>query len=196
MLGPNGARLASSGDDVADAAARERFLTAYEEVHEAKESDGRAVLIIGKDEYPFPIPIVADAGAWRFDTAAGEEEILDRRIGQNELSAIQVLKAYVDAQHEYAEADRDGKGVQYAQRLLSSRGQAGRSLLADRRERAGKPVRTVDRRGARGGLSKAHQTALNPTTAICSGFSTRRARMQPAASGTMLSTDACLEAMA
>jgi hypothetical protein len=122
VLGPDGERLASSGDDVADAAARQRFLTAYEEVHEAKESDGRAVLIIGKDEYPFPIPIVADAGAWRFDTAAGEEEILDRRIGQNELSAIQVLKAYVDAQHEYAEADRDGKGVQYAQRLLSSEG--------------------------------------------------------------------------
>jgi hypothetical protein len=122
VLGPDGERLASSGDDVADAGARQRFLTAYEEVHEAKESDGRAVLIIGKDEYPFPIPIVADAGAWRFDTAAGEEEILDRRIGQNELSAIQVLKAYVDAQHEYAEADRDGKGVQYAQRLLSSEG--------------------------------------------------------------------------
>jgi hypothetical protein len=122
VLGPDGERLASSGDDVADAGARQRFLTAYEEVHEAKESDGRAVLIIGKDEYPFPIPIVADAGAWRFDTAAGEEEILDRRIGQNELSAIQVLKAYVEAQHEYAEADRDGKGVQYAQRLLSSEG--------------------------------------------------------------------------
>ena len=109
-------------DDVADAAARQRFLTAYDEAHEAKESDGRAVLIIGKDEYPFPIPIVADAGAWRFDTAAGAEEILDRRIGQNELSAIEVLKAYVDAQREYAEVDHDGKGVQYAQRLLSSEG--------------------------------------------------------------------------
>lgn len=122
VLGPEGEKLASSGDDVADAAARQRFLAAYDEAHEAKESDGRAILIIGKDEYPFPIPIVADAGAWRFDTEAGEEEILDRRIGQNELSAIQVLKAYVDAQREYAEADRDGKGVQYAQRLLSSEG--------------------------------------------------------------------------
>jgi hypothetical protein len=122
VLGPEGEKLASSGDDVADAAARQRFLTAYDEAHEAKESDGRAVLIIGKDEYPFPIPIVADAGAWRFDTAAGAEEILDRRIGQNELSAIEVLKAYVDAQREYAEVDHDGKGVQYAQRLLSSEG--------------------------------------------------------------------------
>ena len=122
VLGPDGERLASSGDGVADAAARQRFLTASEEAHEAMESDGRAVLIIGKDEYPFPIPIVREKGSWRFDTAAGEEEILDRRIGQNELAAIEVLKAYVDAQREYAEADRDGKGVQYAQRLLSSEG--------------------------------------------------------------------------
>jgi hypothetical protein len=122
VLGPEAEKLASSGDEVADAAARQRFLTAYEEVHEAKESDGRAVLVIGKDEYPFPIPIVEEKGSWRFDTAAGEEEILDRRIGQNELSAIEVLKAYVDAQREYAEVDHDGKGVQYAQRLLSSEG--------------------------------------------------------------------------
>ena len=122
VLGSEGEKLASSGDEVADEAARQRFVSAYDEAHEAKESDGRAVLIIGKDEYPFPIPIVQAKGGWRFDTAAGAEEILDRRIGQNELAAIEVLKAYVDAQREYAEADHDGKGVQYAQRLLSSEG--------------------------------------------------------------------------
>jgi hypothetical protein len=122
VLGSEGEKLASSGDDVADEAARQRFVSAYDEAHEAKESDGRVVLIIGKDEYPFPIPIVQEKGGWRFDTAAGAEEILDRRIGQNELAAIEVLKAYVDAQREYAEADHDGKGVQYAQRLLSSEG--------------------------------------------------------------------------
>ena len=92
-------------------------------VHELKEEDGsRAVLIIGKDAFPFPIPIVAATGAWHFDTPAGVEEILDRRIGENELAAIEVLRAYVDAQREYAEADHDGKGPQYAQRLLSSDG--------------------------------------------------------------------------
>ncbi len=123
VLGAKGRELASSGDDVADTAARERFGTAYAERHDLKtEGDGRAVLIIGKDDFPFPIPIVADAGKWRFDTDAGAVEILDRRIGENELAAIEVLRAYVDAQREYAEADRDGNGVQYAHKLLSSEG--------------------------------------------------------------------------
>jgi hypothetical protein len=123
VLGREGRELASSGDPVADAAARERFESAYAESHELKqEGDSRAVLLIGKDEFPFPVPIVADAGAWRFDTEAGVVEILDRRIGENELAAIEVLRAYVDAQREYAEADRDGNGVQYAHKLLSSEG--------------------------------------------------------------------------
>ena len=123
VLGPKGRELASSGDQVADETARQRFYSAYEESHELKEDgSSRAVLLVGKDEFPFPIPIVAAAGAWRFDTQAGAEEILDRRIGENEFAAIKVLGAYVDAQHEYAEVDHDGKGVRYAQRLLSSDG--------------------------------------------------------------------------
>jgi hypothetical protein len=123
VLGDEGRELASSGDAVADAAARQRFTSAYDESHEVKEEDdSHARLIVGKDAFPFPIPIVAAAGAWRFDTPAGVEEILDRRIGENELAAIEVLRAYVDAQREYAETDRDGKGPQYAQRLLSSDG--------------------------------------------------------------------------
>jgi hypothetical protein len=122
VLGPEGRELASSGDPVADAAARERFTTAYDEAHQIKQGDTRATLVIGKDDFPFPIPLVAANGVWRFDTAEGVEEILDRRIGENEISAIEVLRAAVDAQREYAEADRDGKGVQYARRLLSSDG--------------------------------------------------------------------------
>ena len=115
VLGDKGRELASSGDAVADAAARERFESAYAERHDLKtEGDARVVLLIGKDDFPFPIPIVADAGTWHFDTDAGAVEILDRRIGENELAAIEVLRAYVDAQREYAEADRDGNGVQYA----------------------------------------------------------------------------------
>ena len=122
-LGQKGRELASSGDAVSDAAARDRFETAYAESHDLKaEGDARVVLLIGKDEFPFPIPIVAEAGAWRFDTEAGAVEILDRRIGENELAAIAVLREYVDAQREYAEADRDGNGVQYAHKLLSSDG--------------------------------------------------------------------------
>jgi hypothetical protein len=126
VLGPKGHELASSGDTVADAAARERFKTAYDESHELKqEGDARAVLVIGKEEYPFPIPIIAGGGSWRFDTVAGAQEILDRRIGANELAAIEVMLAYVDAQREYAEVDRDGKGVQYARKLLSDEGKKG-----------------------------------------------------------------------
>jgi hypothetical protein len=120
ILGPEGQKLASSGDPVADEAARTRFATAYDEGHELKqEGDARAILIVGKDDFPFPIPLVAKDGAWSFDTAAGAEEILNRRIGENELAAIEVMRAYVDAQREYAEADRDGKGDQYARKFVS-----------------------------------------------------------------------------
>jgi len=123
ILGPEGQKLASSGDPVADEAARTRFATAYDENHELKQKgDARAVLIVGKDDFPFPIPLVAEEGAWRFDTAAGAEEILNRRIGENELAAIEVMRAYVDAQREYAEADRDGKGDQYARKFVSREG--------------------------------------------------------------------------
>ena len=123
VLGPEGREVASSGDPVADTAARARFVAAFEEKHEINQpGDTRATLVLGNDDFPFPIPIVQVGGAWRFDTAEGKEEILDRRIGENELAAIEVLQAYVDAQREYAEADRDGKGPQYARRLLSSEG--------------------------------------------------------------------------
>jgi hypothetical protein len=123
VLGENAKEIASSGDDVADAAARKRFLAAYDAKHEIRQADdGASVLYIGEEDFPFPLPIVQDAGKWRFDTAAGIEEILDRRIGANELAAVKVLQSYVDAQREYAEMDRDGKGPQYAQRILSSEG--------------------------------------------------------------------------
>ena len=123
ILGPEGREVASSGDPVADAAARARFVAAFEEKHEINQpGDTRATLVLGNDDFPFPIPIVQQGGTWRFDTAEGKEEILDRRIGEDELAAIEVLQAYVDAQREYAEADRDGKGPQYARRLLSSEG--------------------------------------------------------------------------
>lgn len=123
VLGREGRTLVSSGDAVSDAAARERFVAAYDESHEVREAaNGARILHLGRDDYPFPLPLVETAGKWRFDTAAGAEEILDRRIGENELAAIEVLKAYVDAQREYADTDRDGKGVQYARRMLSQDG--------------------------------------------------------------------------
>jgi Protein of unknown function (DUF2950) len=88
------------------------------------EADGRVVLTIGRQAFPFPVPIVREGESWYFDSAAGLEEILDRRIGENELAAIEVLRAYVQAQIEYASADRDGDQVlEYAQRVISAAGE-------------------------------------------------------------------------
>lgn len=123
VLGSDSREIVSSGDAVADANARKRFVTAYDEKHEIHQAgSGPTILYVGKDDFPFPLPLVAEGGRWRFDTAAGTEEILDRRIGANELAAIEVLRAYVDAQREYAEVDHDGRGVQYARRLMSTDG--------------------------------------------------------------------------
>ena len=121
VLGPDGDDIVSSGDEVADAATRAKFVTAYDAKHTiAMEGDSKAIMVIGPDDFPLPIPIIRKDGQWRFDTAAGREEILFRRIGENELDAIQSALAYVDAQDEYAEKDRTGAGINtYAQRIIS-----------------------------------------------------------------------------
>jgi hypothetical protein len=124
VFGPDGEDIVSSGDDVADAAGRERFVKAYDAKHSMEsEGDDKVVLILGEEEWPFPIPVVRDNDAWIFDAEAGRDEILARRIGRNELSAIQAVLAYVDAQNEYAEAARiDGGIATYTQRILSRPG--------------------------------------------------------------------------
>lgn len=122
VLGNEGREVASSGDPVADASARQRFLGAFDSQHRLQLTNTRAVLVVGPEDFPFPIPIVHDGSSWRFDTAAGRDEILDRRIGGNEHATIEAMRAYVDAQNEYAQADRDGKGPQFARRMLSSDG--------------------------------------------------------------------------
>ncbi|HET9718426.1 MAG TPA: DUF2950 domain-containing protein [Pseudolabrys sp.] len=124
VLGPDGLEIISSGDEVADKTTRENFVAAYDRKHSiAKEGDDKAVMVIGQEDFPVPIPLVRASGMWRFDTAAGREEILARRIGKNELAAIQSCLAYVDAQNEYAEKDRTGSGANiYAQRVVSQPG--------------------------------------------------------------------------
>jgi hypothetical protein len=88
-----------------------------------RESDARMILEVGDNGWPFPIPLVKMPAGWRFDTAAGRDEILNRRIGRNELDVLRILRAYVDAQREYASRDRDGDGVlEYAQKIASSPG--------------------------------------------------------------------------
>jgi hypothetical protein len=124
VLGPDGEDIVSSGDEVADAATRQKFIAAYDTKHQiAMEGDSKAIVVIGQEDYPLPIPLVRKDGLWQFDTAAGRDEILARRIGKNELDAIQACLAYVDAQNEYAEKDRTGAGVNtYAQRIISQSG--------------------------------------------------------------------------
>ena len=124
VLGPDGEDIVSSGDEVADAETRQKFVAAYDAKHEiAMEGDNKATMVIGQEDFPLPIPLVRKDGMWRFDTAAGRDEILFRRIGKNELEAIQSCLAYVDAQNEYAEKDRTGAGVKtYAQRIISQPG--------------------------------------------------------------------------
>jgi hypothetical protein len=124
VLGRDGSDIISSGDDVADEAARKRFVEAFDAKHQVDlEGDSKATLVIGSQDWPFPIPLVRGDGGWRFDTAAGRQEILFRRIGRNELNAIQASLAYVDAQNEYASVVRDSSGLStYAQRIVSSPG--------------------------------------------------------------------------
>ena len=123
VLGPSSGPLVSSGDKVEDQRARDAFLRAYDATHKLEAGGGKIVLYVGPDNFPFPIPVVPDGASWRFDTAAGREEILNRRIGRNELNAIQVCLAYVDAQREYyARARKQGEVREYAQRLASAPG--------------------------------------------------------------------------
>ena len=124
ILGPAGDDVISSGDEVADSATRDNFVASYEEKHSLElEGNGTTTLIMGNDDWPFPIPIANKGGKWEFDTAAGRDEILLRRIGRNELAAIEVSLAYVAAQNEYAALDVDGLSPPpFAQRIVSSSG--------------------------------------------------------------------------
>ena len=121
ILGPGSARLIRSGDAVADRRGRERFAQAYAEASkDERQGDAKAILMIGKDEWPMPIPIVKGKDGWRFDARQGGEEILNRRVGRNELSTVQVMLAYVDAQREYyLRNPRNDKLLHFAQKFGS-----------------------------------------------------------------------------
>jgi len=122
ILGPKGGPVISSGDKVADRAAYERFVASYDRAHRLEGGGGKVVLYVGDDNYPVPIPLVPDGPRWYWDTDAGDDEILFRRVGRNELSTIEVCLAYVDAQREYYARDRGAGMLEYAQRLESTRG--------------------------------------------------------------------------
>ena len=122
IFGADGARLIRSGDPVEDKRHLHNFVAAYDEGHRINaEGDNKAIVIVGKHDWPLPIPLVRDKAGWRFDTLAGEQEILDRRIGHNELKVIDICREYVQAQREYAALKPEGE-EQFARVFISTQG--------------------------------------------------------------------------
>ena len=123
VLGPGSVALLYSGDPVADNQAREKFVAAYDAKHMLTPGAlGRMVLTVGENDWPLPIPIVKDNGQWHFDSFQGAQDLVDRRIGRNEIAAIRTSLAYVDAQKLYFEMKRAEGSAVYAQRLASTPG--------------------------------------------------------------------------
>ena len=124
LFGEKHKSLVVSGDAAYDSARRGEIVAAMNTFHVLEDSSPERVqLLIGAQAWPFPIPLVREGNSWRFATERGADEILNRRIGRNERSAMAVLRAYVAAQNEYASVDRNGDGVlQFAQKLASTQG--------------------------------------------------------------------------
>jgi Protein of unknown function (DUF2950) len=135
VLGNDAEDIVSSGDEVADTDTRQRFSSIYDSKHSIKvEENKKATLMLGPDDFPFPIPLVNTKTGWEFDTDRGRIEVLYRRIGRNELDSIQTCLAFVDAENEYADKDRgEGAGV-YAQRIVSTPGKKDGLFWRDDRD--------------------------------------------------------------
>ncbi len=123
IFGPDARDLIYSGDPISDKERRENFIKEFDLKNRIDNEGNKMVLNVGEKDWPFPIPLVRKGGHWFFDTIAGKEEILNRRIGENELNTIQTMLAIVDAEREYAMKDSDGNGVlEYAQKFRSDPG--------------------------------------------------------------------------
>ena len=164
ILGPDGSQLISSGDEVADTQSREAFIKAYNEAHKlVLEGDTQAILVIGKDEWPMPIPLVKSQDGWRFDTKRGAEEILNRRIGRNELNAIQVCLAIVDAERDYVAKDPDGDGIpEYASKFVSTPGKHNGLYWETKSEEPPSPLGPLLVAAARDGYTNSESSSLEP----------------------------------
>jgi DUF2950 family protein len=126
ILGPDSEDIVSSEDPVQDKNRAAAFAAKAKEktsIETDKKDPNRAIVLVGNDDFPLPIPIVKHKGKWSFDTKVGREEILNRRVGANELNVIEICRGFVEAQHEYAQEKHDDSKVnQYAQRVLSTPG--------------------------------------------------------------------------
>ena len=126
ILGPESEDIVASEDPVLDKNRAAAFAAKAKEkmsIQTNKKNPNEAIVVVGNDEFPLPIPLVKQKGKWFFDTKVGREEILNRRVGANELNAIEICRGFVEAQHEYAQEKHDDSKVnQYAQRVLSTPG--------------------------------------------------------------------------
>jgi Protein of unknown function (DUF2950) len=123
ILGPAGEDVLSSGDPVEDANARISFVVKYQEMHRfVTEPNGTLTLVVGAENWPFPIPLINHHGSWYFDTLAGRDEILLRRIGRNEIAAMDACSDLVQAQKEYFARPAGNLSKQFAQKLVSDEG--------------------------------------------------------------------------
>jgi hypothetical protein len=124
LFGPEGKTIVVSGDAAEDKNGRADFARlAHQGMHIDQPYPGRAIIEVGPDNWPFPVPLVHKNGQWIFDSAAGKMEVLARRVGRNEINAIDVCRGYVEAQMDYAARDRDADGIlEYAQTIVSAPG--------------------------------------------------------------------------
>jgi hypothetical protein len=159
IIGPGSRTWLFSGDAIADRADLDRFVAAYDEKHViVSEGADRAMLTVGKDAWPMPVPLVK-ATQWHFDTAAGREEALARRVWRNEIYTIDTIKAIADAQIEYARLDRQGSGLlEYAQKFRSSPGKRDGLYWPAKQGEAESPLGPLVAKAAREG----YQTDLQP----------------------------------
>jgi hypothetical protein len=159
VVGPGASAWLLSGDMVADANDWTKFLAAYDAKNALRKEGDKMILDVGADAWPFPAPLVKRADKWAFDGAAGREEIINRRVGRNELDAMQTMLAIVDAQREYAASDADHNGyADYARRFRSSPGKKDGLFWPDEQGKPQSPLGPLVAVAAAEGYAKQPKT--------------------------------------
>lgn len=163
VFGPQYVSLLASGDQIRDNSDRELFIKAYEEKSsmERKGKD-KIILHVGESDWPFPVPLIQKKSGWLFDSKEGKEELLNRRIGRNELRVIETMRAYVAAQREYASKDQMGDGIQAAQRIMSTPGQKDGLFWEAKEGEAESPFGPLVAAAAREGYKRETTTGSAP----------------------------------
>jgi Protein of unknown function (DUF2950) len=185
ILGLDGKQIVSSGDETEDANSRANFVQKYQEMHRlVKEPDGTTTLYIGAENWPTPIPLVNNANAWYFDTEAGKKEILFRRIGRNEMSAIRVCQELVAAQKEYSTQHNE-----YAQKLFSDDGQHNGLYWKASTSEAQSPIGPLVARAVASGYANSLEGAPTPYRGYYFHILTRQGKDAPGGAKTYAVND-------